>query len=114
MNKPASFTISCLIGLGILGFLAFTGSIQTQANETPTTPLDDGARHLRGLDPKTAADWNFVIDKGNQLPEDYRLRTYKSDIRIVEQEIPEWRNTGDDPNYSVLIDIDNLLEEDSR
>ena len=99
----------CMLGTGIL-----TQKAPALADQEPTAPIDNGARHLRGLERKNSADWNFGLEAENQGQTDYQLRIYEPDVRLIEQKEPEWRNTGEQPNYSVLVDVYDFTEEEGQ
>ena len=69
---------------------------------------------IRGLERKNSADWNFAIEEENRRQADYQLRIYEPDVRLVEQKESEWRNTGEQPNYSVLVDVYDFTEEEGQ
>ncbi|MDJ0687258.1 MAG: hypothetical protein QNJ41_01995 [Xenococcaceae cyanobacterium MO_188.B32] len=112
MNNQSKIIVGFMIAFSVLGLSTFAKESPTLANNEPTAPIDDGARHLRGLETKNSADWNFAIEEENQQQTDYQLRIYEPEVRIVEQKEPEWRNTGEQPNYSVLVDVYDFTEEE--
>ena len=111
MNNQSKIVAGLIIALGILGFNSLIQQNQALAREEPTVPLDDGARHLSGLESKDSTHWDFAIEEGNQQQTNYQMRFYEADVRIVERKGQEWSNTGEQPNYSVLIDVFDFTEE---
>ena len=109
MNSQNKVVASSIATLSILGLTIFTQTNSALADDRPTAPIDDGARYLRGLDSKQSADWNFASEE-NRIQEDYQLRLYEPDIRLVEQQEQEWGNIGESPNTSVLVDIYDFSE----
>ena len=112
MNNQSKIIVGFMIAFSVLGLSTFVKKYPTLANNEPTAPINDGARHLRGLETKNSADWNFAIEEENRQQTDYQLRIYEPEVRIVEQKEPEWRNTGEQPNYSVLVDVYDFTEEE--
>lgn len=113
MNNQSKVITSLITALSILGLTIVTQTTSALADNQPTAPIDDGARHLTGLDSKQSADWNFASEE-NQTQGDYQLRIYESDVRLIEQQNREWGNTGEQPNYSVLVDVYDFSETEAN
>lgn len=111
MNNQSQIICSFIIALSILGLSLLSQKTPGLASNEHTAPIDDGARHLRGLESKNSADWDFALEEKNQKQTDYQLSIYEQNFRIVEQKQPEWRNTGEQSNYSVLVDLNDLIQE---
>ncbi len=90
--------------------------VQAQTNRfnypVSDVPIEDQARYLRGLKSRDSFEWENPTSNNLVLNNSYQLNISESDIRLVEQDIPEWRNTGEDPNYSVLVDVYKFREGD--
>ena len=114
MNNQSKTIVGFIIAFCILGIGTLAQKPPALAGQEPTAPIDDGARHLRGLERKNSADWNFGLEAENQRQTDYQLRIYEPDVRLIEQKEPEWRNTGEQPNYSVLVDVYDFTEEEGQ
>ena len=112
MNNQSKITVGLMIAFSVMGLSVFAQKSPSLANNEPTAPIDDGARHLRGLETKNSADWNFALEEDDRQQTDYQLRIYEPEVRIVEQRESEWRNTGEQPNYSVLVDVYDFTEEE--
>lgn len=110
MNDRSKIVKGLITALSMVGLAILTPTNSAKADNQPTVPLDDGARYLRGLESKQPADWNFASE--NQTEADYQLLFDETDIRFVEQQKPEWSNTGERANYSVLVDIYDFSEEE--
>ena len=113
MNNQSKVITRLIVALSVLGITTITQTISVLADNQPTAPIDDGARHLRGLDSKQSADWNFVSEE-NQAQADYQLRIYESDVRLIEQQNREWGNTGEQTTYSVLVDVYDFSEAEPK
>ncbi len=87
---------------------------QTNRSNYPASdvPINDQARYLRGLKSRDSFEWENPTSNNLVLNNSYQLNISEPDIRLVEQDIPEWRNTGEDPNYSVLVDVYKFREGD--
>lgn len=87
---------------------------QTNRSNYPASdvPIDDQARYLRGLKSRDSFEWDNPTSNNLVLNNSYQLNISEPDIRLVEQDIPEWRNTGEDSNYSVLVDVYKFREGD--
>ena len=120
MNNQSKIRAGFILTFSIVGLSILTNKIQAQTgintNNQPTIPIDDGARYLRGLEAKNSSAWDFAVGGDNQIQkqEDYQLSVYESELRIIEQDQPQWRNSGEGANYSILVDIDNFLEEERK
>ena len=110
-----TWTIIYLIAISTLGFNLLTEELNAQTKiptqDNVSIPIDDQARYLRGLENRTANQWGFTPENKEQTLERYSLSTSEPEVKITEQIVPEWRNTGDDPNYSVLVDVYEFSEE---
>lgn len=115
MQLQAAWTIVYLVAVSTLGFSLITETINAQTRidtkDPIEIPLDDQARYLRGLETRSANQWLFPTDNQAAMADTYQISQGNPEITIKEQKIPEWRNTGDDPNYSVLLDIEQFLEQ---
>lgn len=116
MQFQAVWTIVYLIAVSTLGFSLLTETLKAQntiSTQKPLEiPIDDQARYLRGLETRSASQWSFPSpNEQAALADTYQLSLSESEVKITEQKIPEWRNTGDDPNYSVLLDVERFIEE---
>ena len=108
-----------LVAVSILGFNLLTEELNAQTQTSnqnnrdipQNTPIDDRARYLRGLEGRSASQWSFTGENPANVYEMKGLQLSDSDIKITEQKPPEWRNSGDDPNYSVLVDVYEFTEE---
>jgi len=103
-----SLIISSLLELNLL-----IKSTQAQTdllvnNQINEIPIDDQARYLRGLENRSSSDWNFSVGGGELIDNNYQLSISQPDVRILEQNQPEWRNTGKDATYSILVDVYNF------
>ena len=118
MNNHSQKRPNFVLSFSLVGISILINSIQvtTFANEEPTTPIDDGARYLRGLERPSSSAWDFAVGGANptQKQEDYQLSLDRANVKIIEQDRQQWRNTGEDEDYSVLVDFDNLLEEEEQ
>jgi hypothetical protein len=115
-------TIVYAIAVSILGFSLLTDTLNAQTKllaesltqntfrETEQLPLDDQARYLQGLETPSASQWNFTSND-RAITDIYQLSNSQPEITITEQKAPEWGNTGDDANYSVLVDVYQFTEE---
>ncbi len=110
MNSQSRVITNLITALSILGLTTITQTTSALADNQPTAPIDDGARYLRGLESKQSADWNFASEE-NKIQTDYQLRLYEPDVRLVEQQEQEWDNRGDQPNFSVLVDVYDFNDE---
>lgn len=110
-----TWTIIYLIAVSTLGFNLLTEELNAQTKistqDNLSIPIDDQARYLRDLESRTAAQWSFTPENKEQTLEHYSLSISEPEIKITEQIVPEWRNTGDDPNYSVLVDVYDFTEK---
>lgn len=108
-------TVIYLTAMSTLGFSLLIEELNAQTQvpiqERLDIPIDDQARYLGGLESRSASQWGFVSDNRAEIAESYQLQVSDSEVKITEQKPPEWRNTGDDPNYSVLVDIYEFTEE---
>lgn len=122
MNSPKT-TITLSMGLLLIvaaisqnPTLMSMEVVQAQTNRSnypaSDVPIDDQARYLRGLKSRDSFEWDFATSNNLVLNNSYQLNISEPDIRLVEQDIPEWRNTGEDPNYSVLVDVYKFREGD--
>ena len=111
MNNQGKIVAGFIIALSVLGLNTLIQQNQALARDEPTVPLDDGARHLSGLESKDSTHWDFAIEEGNQQQTNYQMRVYEPDVRLVERKEQEWSNTGEQPNYSVLVDVYDFTEE---
>ena len=111
MNNQGKIIAGLIIALSVLGLNTLIQQNQTLARDEPTVPIDDGARHLSGLEFKDFTHWDFAIQEGNQQQTDYQMRVYEPGGRIGGRQDYEWSNTGEQPNYSVLIDVYDFTEE---
>lgn len=117
MQFQAVWTIVYLIAVSTLGLSLLTETEMLNAQTRISTqdpleiPIDDQARYLRGLETRSANQWSFSVDNKAAMADTYQFSLREPEIKITEQKIPEWRNTGDDPNYSVLVDIEQIIEE---
>ena len=106
-----------LIISSLLELSLFANTTQAQTttvvnNQVNEIPIDDQARYLRGLENRSSSDWNFAVGGGELTENSYQLSLSQPDVRIIEQNQPEWRNTGKDATYSILVDVYNFsLEE---
>jgi hypothetical protein len=114
MQFQTVWTIVYLIAVSSLGFSLLTETLNAQTKISPQNtleiPLNDQARYLRGLETPSASQWSFTTNDRSRVSDAYQLSLSKPEVEIKEQKIPEWRNTGDDPNYSVLVDFDRFME----
>jgi hypothetical protein len=118
MQFQTVWTIVYLIAVSSLGFSLLTETLNAQTKISPQNslnnreiPLNDQARYLRGLETPSASQWSFTTNNQAEVSDAYQLSLSKPEIEIREQKVPEWRNTGDDPNYSVLVDVNRFIEE---
>lgn len=114
MNNQSKIIISLIATLSLVGLNTPIQKNLVLANSEPTAPIDDGARYLRGLEPNNSDSWNFGIEEDSQQQTNYQLRIYEPDVRLVEQKEQEWGNTGESPNRSVLVDIYDFTEEETK
>ncbi|AFZ37314.1 hypothetical protein Sta7437_3827 [Stanieria cyanosphaera PCC 7437] len=104
------FLISSLLELNLS---AKTTQAQTDTvvdHQGHEIPIDDQARYLKGLENRNSSDWNFAIGGGELTDDSYQLSLSQPNVRILEQNQPEWRNTGKDATYSILVDVYNFSE----
>jgi hypothetical protein len=118
MQFQTVWTIVYLIAVSTLGFNLLTETlnaqtkISTQNTQDPIEiPIEDQARYLRGLETPSASQWSFPTNNQADISDAYQLSLSEPEIEITERKVPEWRNTGDDPNYSVLLDVNRFIEE---
>jgi hypothetical protein len=110
MNSSTKTIIGCLVALSLLGLNLLVDKAYAQGNsattDEPTTlDLSDQARFLKGLESRSSSEWNFATEPDNWKQESYQLSISNPDIRLIEQDKPNWRNTGDDADYSILVDV---------
>ena len=123
MQRQTTWMIIYALAITTISFGFLTISSQAQVpsidRNTSQVPLNDGARYLRNLENPSASQWSFATEN-QQKVRDYELAVSEPEIKITEQKPPEWSNTGDDPNYSILVDVYDFteptenLEEKSR
>ena len=101
--------LSCIYGLISVDMVK--AQTNRSNNPSPNISIDDGARYLRGLKIEDSFEWDFTTGENREVSNNYYLSISDPDIRIVEQNIPEWRNTGEDANYSVLVDVFEFTED---
>lgn len=119
MQFQTLWTAVYLVTVSILGFNLLTEELNAQTKTSTQNsrvisqniPIDDQARYLRGLESRSASQWNFTGENPAALYQMNGLQLSDSDIKIIEQKPPEWRNSGDDPNYSVLVDVYEFTDE---
>ena len=111
MNNHSKTIISLIAVLSLVVLNNLVTMNRTLANSEPTVPINDGARHLRGLETDNSHDWDFVSQENNPKTSNYQLRIYKPEVRLVERKEPEWSNTGEQPNYSVLLEVYDFSED---
>ncbi|MDJ0536185.1 MAG: hypothetical protein QNJ70_27460 [Xenococcaceae cyanobacterium MO_207.B15] len=114
-NRKTTITLGLMVVLSLIGGFIAVDLVKAQTNrvnyQSSDIPIDDQARYLRGLETRDSSQWNFTTTENRLADSTYQLSISKPDIRIIEQDIPEWRNTGEDADYSVLVDIYDFREE---
>lgn len=109
MNSHKKLTVSCLIALGIVGLNLTVDRVVAQSNgeivEESNIPLDDQVRFIGELESRNSADWNFAVGEGEFTEDTYHLTMTQSDVRLVEQDRPQWRNMGMGTDYTILVDV---------
>lgn len=115
LKTTATFNVSLIIALSFFPSLISVDVVNAQTNRLKDRlsdiPIDDQARYLRGLKTRNSLEWNFNATNNRTTDSSYKLSISDPNIRIVEQDIQEWRNTGDDADYSVLVDVYEFTEE---
>lgn len=114
-------TIVYAIAVSILGLSLLTDTLKAQTKiftqntvqvqNSVEIPLNDQARYLRGLENRSANQWTFTSNNQATIADFYQLTNSEPEIEITEQKAPEWRNTGDDANYSVLVNVYQFTEK---
>ncbi|HHP7230023.1 MAG TPA: hypothetical protein ACFCUY_04090 [Xenococcaceae cyanobacterium] len=109
-------TIGCMIIFslitGLISFDLVNGQTNIENERPSNIPIDDQARYLRGLETRDSGQWNFATSEAIFTDVTYQLSISDPDVHIVEQDIPEWRNTGEAADYSVLVDVYEFTEEE--
>ena len=109
MNSHKKLTVSCLIALGIVGFNLAVDRVAAQNSnavvEESNIPLDDQVRFIGELQSRSSADWIFAVGEGELTEDTYHLTMSQPEIRLVEQDPPQWRNMGMGTDYTILVDV---------
>ena len=115
MKLQTIWTIIYLLTINSLGYSLLVEELNAQTKKAernePNISVDNGAMYLENLKNPSTSGWNFSTNNQTENARDYQLSIAESEVILTEQKPPEWRNTGDDPNYSVLVDIYDFSEE---
>lgn len=114
-KTKVTLSASLILALSAFSGLIAVDLVEAQTNRTnhqlSDIPIDDQARYLRGLKTRNSVQWDFNTTQNRSANSNYQLSISEPDIRIVEQDIQEWRNTGEDADYSVLVDVYEFTDE---
>ena len=118
MEFQTIWTIIYVVAISSLGFSLLTEEINAQAQITPKNsldvPIEDGAIYLRDLETRSASQWSFTRSNRQETSQDYEIHLFDPEIALREHNIPEWGNTGDSHNSSVLVDIYTFTEDNHQ
>ena len=114
MKFQTVWTIIYLIAISTLGFNLLTEELNAQNTNTQSVDIaiDDQARYLQNLKSRSISQWAFGTQDRTENLANYSLDSSQSDIKITEQKVSEWGNTGEPPNYSVVVDVYEFDAED--
>ena len=108
MKFQTVWTIIYLIAISTLGFNLLTEELNAQNTSTQDSfdlAIDDQARYLRNLESRSISQWSFATRDKTEDLENYTIDSSQSDIKITEQKVSEWGNTGEPANYSLVVDV---------
>ena len=111
MNKHYSLAANCLVILSVISLNIFATKISAQESidnlDRPNVPLDDQVRFIGELESRnsTSERWNFAMEQSylNESPDRLTISEPRIPVRLIEQDKPEWDNTGQAPKYSILF-----------